>query len=1004
MSDETAANDLHSGIAPKPTAPPQGQDKEMARFKQFTAWTAVLAFGFGMIEVLAFAIFRVPSIGLAGLVTLGYGGCLLAACALLRRGRLQAAVMTSCLGLLLGMLLVAAFLPIAVPALTLLPVVVVALALPYVQGRSMRLLIVISWFVGSVIPIIGSLFPPTSDTPAWFSTFFRLSSISVAVALGFLLLWQFTNRLTDTLTQTQAINADLQNEIAERRRAEAALAANERRFRAMIENSSDGIVLVNAEGSALYASPSISRILGYSTEEIVGSGIRLDLVHPDSMDYAQNLMAELLRQPGKPITGQYRFRHEDGSWRWLDIVAQNLLDEPSVRAVVVNYRDITERKQAEEALRHNEERQRLVVQNMPVMMDALDEDGSIIVWNRECERVTGYSAQEIVNNPKANERLFPDPDYRAHMLAELAAKGDDYRDWEWETTCKDGSVRTIAWSNISGRFPIPGWAQWGIGVDLTARKRAETEISLRLAELEAVNKISTALRAAQTLDAMLPLLLKETLAVLGAGTGSIWLYEPAQEMLEMAAQEGWGADPVWPFKRGQGLPGQVLLTGEPYISRDLKSDPLTTEAARARIPEGTAGACVPIRAAAEIIGALMVNVPSSRELTAMDVRLLTTLAEIAGNAIHRMRLHEQTEQRLERLSALRAIDMAISSSLDLRITLNVLLDQVIRHLRVDAADILLLHPHTQTIEYAAGHGFRSRAVERSSVWLGQGYAGRAVRERRTISLPDLADEEPDLSRSAVLAEEGFQAYYGVPLIAKGLVEGVLEIFHRSPLHPGSDWLDFLEALAGQAAIAIDNAQLFNELQRSNLNLSLAYDATIEGWSRALDLRDKETEGHTLRVTEVTLKLARAMGMPEEELMHIRRGALLHDIGKMGIPDGILLKPGPLTDDEWVIMRRHPTYAFELLSPITYLRPALDIPYCHHEKWDGTGYPRGLKGEQIPAVARLFAIADVWDALRSDRPYRAAWPEEKVRGHIRALAGTHFDPQAVEAFLQPGMSD
>jgi putative nucleotidyltransferase with HDIG domain len=212
-------------------------------------------------------------------------------------------------------------------------------------------------------------------------------------------------------------------------------------------------------------------------------------------------------------------------------------------------------------------------------------------------------------------------------------------------------------------------------------------------------------------------------------------------------------------------------------------------------------------------------------------------------------------------------------------------------------------------------------------------------------------------------------------------------------------LDFLEALAGQAAIAIDSAELFTQLQRSNLRLTLAYDATIEGWSRALDLRDKETEGHTQRVTETTLKLARAMGLGEDELVHVRRGGLLHDIGKMGVPDGILLKPGPLTEDEWVVMRKHPTYAYDMLSPIVYLRPALDIPYCHHEKWDGTGYPRGLMGDRIPLAARIFAVVDVWDALCSDRPYRPGWPEAKVREHIRSLAGTHFDPAAVEVFLR-----
>ena len=211
-------------------------------------------------------------------------------------------------------------------------------------------------------------------------------------------------------------------------------------------------------------------------------------------------------------------------------------------------------------------------------------------------------------------------------------------------------------------------------------------------------------------------------------------------------------------------------------------------------------------------------------------------------------------------------------------------------------------------------------------------------------------------------------------------------------------MEFLEALGGQAAIAIDNTTLFNDLQRSNFELTLTYDRTLEGWSAALDLRDRETEGHTQRVTETTLKLAKVMGLSEQELVHMRRGALLHDIGKMGIPDEILLKPDKLTEEEWEIMRRHPVYAFELLKPIAYLQPALDIPYCHHEKWDGTGYPRALKGGEIPFAARIFTVVDVWDALLSDRPYRKGWPKEKVLEYIRSLSGIQFDPKVVEAFL------
>ena len=180
---------------------------------------------------------------------------------------------------------------------------------------------------------------------------------------------------------------------------------------------------------------------------------------------------------------------------------------------------------------------------------------------------------------------------------------------------------------------------------------------------------------------------------------------------------------------------------------------------------------------------------------------------------------------------------------------------------------------------------------------------------------------------------------------------------------------------------------------------MAYDETIEGWSHALDLRDRETEGHTQRVTEMTLKLSRAMGVNEEELIHIRRGALLHDIGKMGVPDRILLKPDRLNDEEWEIMLQHPTFAYDMLQHIAYLRPALDIPYCHHEKWDGSGYPHRLSGEEIPLAARIFAVIDVWDALCSDRPYRPGWPREKVLEYIVALKGIHFDPKVVDVFMQ-----
>jgi len=221
--------------------------------------------------------------------------------------------------------------------------------------------------------------------------------------------------------------------------------------------------------------------------------------------------------------------------------------------------------------------------------------------------------------------------------------------------------------------------------------------------------------------------------------------------------------------------------------------------------------------------------------------------------------------------------------------------------------------------------------------------------------------------------------------------------------------DFKELLERQPGLAFsitrelskrlrqtDNATI-DSLKEANFELTRAYNKTLEGWAKALELRDQETEGHTRRVTEMTVKLAEVMHIPGDELVHIHRGAMLHDIGKMGIPDAILLKPGKLTPEEWIIMRMHPVYAYEMLSPIDFLKPALDIPYCHHERWDGSGYPRGLKGEEIPLSARIFSVVDVWDALFSDRPYRLAWPADKVWEHIRSLSGVHFDPQVVKGF-------
>jgi HD-GYP domain-containing protein (c-di-GMP phosphodiesterase class II)/DNA-binding NarL/FixJ family response regulator len=476
-------------------------------------------------------------------------------------------------------------------------------------------------------------------------------------------------------------------------------------------------------------------------------------------------------------------------------------------------------------------------------------------------------------------------------------------------------------------------------------------------------------------------------------TGAFILFNPAAERIIGIGQTDTTPD-EWSKHYGLYLPDQVTL----YPPESL---PL----ARAIRGEEVNSAEIFVRHAATLAG-IWINV-TARPLRDEEGRLrggIVVFQEITARKQAEQEiasLNTQLIRRLERLAALRRIDMAITANLDVRLTFDVCLDQILLQLHVSAADILLYDPHTQTLEYAAGKGFRGTALRQAQIRLDQCGVGRVARERNALHISDLAKAMETFVRAPLFAEEGFVAYHAVPLTAKGQLKGVLEVFDRTVCEPDPEWLDFLETLAGQAAIALDNASLFERLQCANAELMLAYDATILGWSCALDLRDKETEGHSQRVTEMTVRLARTMGMSDAELVHVRRGGLLHDIGKMGIPDAILLKAGPLTDDEWQIMRRHPTYAFEWLAPIAFLRAALDIPYCHHEKWDGTGYPRGLKGEQIPKAARIFAAVDIWDALSSARPYREAWPAERVSKHIASLAGSHLDPAVVQAFLQHG---
>jgi len=358
-----------------------------------------------------------------------------------------------------------------------------------------------------------------------------------------------------------------------------------------------------------------------------------------------------------------------------------------------------------------------------------------------------------------------------------------------------------------------------------------------------------------------------------------------------------------------------------------------------------------------------------------------------------------------KLEALVGVGRVINSSLGLKQVLEEVMDSLIALVQAERG-FLVLREADGELRVRIARGIDHVDLEEEAFALSRTIVRRVVSSGEAV-LTTNAQEDPRFGMEASIVSLQLRSILCIPMKLKGEIIGVMFVDNRA--HTGffkeSD-LELLSAFADQAAMAIYNAQLFDELQAANTDLETAnaelqtaYEATLQGWVRALDLRDKETEGHTQRVTTLTQDLARKMGVDEEEMVHIKRGALLHDIGKMGIPDGILLKPGGLTQKEREHMQQHPDLAYEMLNPIEFLKPATDIPYCHHEKWDGSGYPRKLRGENIPFAARIFSVVDVWDALTSNRPYRGPMDSAEVRQHIQEGAGSHFDPQVVEAFFE-----
>jgi len=787
-------------------------------------------------------------------------------------------------------------------------------------------------------------------------------------------------------------------DITERVKAEEALRESEARYRTLFEHANDAIFLENQNDEIVDVNRQACELMGYNRNELLQMTVS-DLQAPEVRGERGNVLKQELEKHSGGLFESLNL-HRDGTRIPVEISTASIPGRDDGLALAI-VRDVTERKRAEKGLKASEMRFATIFRANPAAIAITRiSDNQLIDVNETWQEVTGYKREEVIGFAALDLNLWVNPKQREQLIEMLSDQGKVRG--EMQMRRKSGEIGELLMSaemiELEGEDYLLTMAQ-----DITDLKRAEREIQEYADRIEVLLGIEKAITSTLDLDEVLDTIMTELKKVIPYDSVSLQILRG--ESLEILACRGFDRpDEVMGlfFPLDSKFPNQCVIEENKSLTiEDVAQEYPHFQDESSKYASGHIHSWlgVPLTSKGSVKGMIALDRSEVSPFSEIEIQLATAIANQAVLAIENARLFRDAQRRLERLSSLRQIDRTITGSMDLRITLNILLGHVLQQLEVDAAAILLYRPEMQNLEFVAGQGFRTQALQSTNLRLGQGFAGQAAFDRRIVQVFDLDQLQRGFSHSPEFRDEMFVAYVGVPLNAKGNIIGVLEIFHRQALNPNPEWIEFLETLAGQAAIAIDNLQLFGNLQTSNLQLRHAYDATIEGWAQALELHDPKPRGYVQQVVDLTLELAHTMDIDEKQLVHIRRGVLLHDVGKMGVSDHILQKPGRLTDDEWEIIRKHPVYAYKWLAPILYLKPALDIPHYHHEKWDGSGYPHGLKGDQIPLPARIFAVVDVWLALLSDRPYRKAWMKEKALAYIQEQSGSHFDPRVVEAFIE-----
>ena len=814
------------------------------------------------------------------------------------------------------------------------------------------------------------------------------------------------------------------------KQAEELIRVNEEKLRAIVEHTRNIYYSYTPDHMLTYMSEQTRNILGYEPEEALIDWQNLLTDHP--VNQRGLMLTKKAIDTGEPQEPYVlELKAKDGRNIWVEVRETPVVRDGKTISVVGALTDITERKEAEERM-ERQLAELTVLHAVATAGSQSDSENEII--EKTTQIIGGMLYPDncgiLLLNPEGT-MLLPHSSYRGSppddlmqgfsvsmgVTGRVAISGHPAR--LDDTAIDPAFIETTA--GIHSELCVPIRINQKIIGVLNAESRkfgAFDEEDERLMNtvagalgtaLERIRLFKAEQRQRQNAEHV-----REATAALTSTLKLPDLYDTILTSLEKIIQYDSASialekDGEMEIVAGRGFPENSRIIGKTLPAngkwRDLQSSQHSIILADAQLDSkfqdleetpyihGWLG--IPMIVEDTVIGFINADSRQVNKYTEEDAALGQTFANQAAMAIKNAFLYKSEQRRHQEAEKLRQAATAVASSLNLKEVLGLLLSALKDVVPFDTASIIL--PEDDQVRIVAVSGFPDEAqIVDKTYPSNDGLFDHIIASGQSLILEDA---QLDSRFKKWPASERIRGWLGVPMIARGQVIGfiTLDSFTPGTFSPGD--AELAQSFAHQASVAIENTRLFENLQKTNLELSQAYDTTLEGWGKALELRDKETQGHTLRVTNLTIKLARRMGCNIEQLIQIRRGVLVHDIGKMGVPDQILNKKGSLTKKEWEEMRKHPQYAFDLLYPIAYLRPALDVAYCHHERWDGTGYPRGLRDTQIPLAARIFTVVDVWDALLYERPYRKAWARKKIMKYIQDQAGIHFDPQVVKVFLQ-----